>query len=1182
MSKLVGILKDQRFVTFIGLLALCFLVWFAGPYIKFGDENSAPLLSSTSRLVFIIIIIVLWGFNNLRLQYKTNKKNSEFINDIDGNNDVPDNENIQSSEELKILNERFTSALDNLKKLRVKGKFNRSKALYELPWYIIIGPPGSGKTTALINSGLEFPLSEQIGSASLQGIGGTRNCDWWFTNEAVMIDTAGRYTTQDSHRTVDSSAWNGFLKLLKKNRPRRPINGAIIAISIQDLLLQTDEERSWHAKTIRNRIDELTANLGVKFPVYIMLTKCDLVSGFTEFFNDYGHYDREEVCGITFPVEENRVIDFDWWSEEYDNLINRMFDRVLGRVQQERDINRRTKITQFPQALAGLKNSIEDFLRQTFSSSRYHDKPYLRGVYFSSGTQDGTSIDRMMTSICKNYGMNPAVVQSAPGQGKSYFIGRLFKELIFSESELVGINKKSERYYQWGRRSAYISLLAVFVGTLTAWTGSIASNTLLLDDIEGYLNKYESESRRIKTWNTDLRRTLPTLNSIRAASQVYDKTEHPWLSNLGLYNDSVDQRIDELYASNLNFLFEPRLLNYIESSVRKSHTMPGQLYDNLKTYLMFNNPEYYDPVHIRDWYKAAWADSYSNKQVVQTQLSTHLIAYLDTVSDGLKLDKSLIRSSRDRLLRIPVATRIYERIKSHPELSTSINIGNYLGESSSKAFKYRGSALSKLTVPYLFTKNAYSDLDFSADSPHLLAILSDDWVLSGTSNNDKRHPASLKYDDSQLEEIGQKVKYLYLADYSHHWKQSLNELNLKPFVSISDASNKLSELSDAVYSPINRVLEVASANTQLTPYIPIDVPGAGEKDVAGKLTSNISGMLSSAMQGNQVDKTFRKLNAINRDSKNAPAPIGKTLNLLSELHSYVNTILISPEPEEAAYKAAKIRFSGAGGDIFRKIQIHAASLPAPLKKWVLDLSSQSWAVVVSSARKHIQQQWKVQVYNNYKVGIKDKYPLYNNSQTELELFDFTEFFKKEGLFKKFTSNYLLPFIKKGRKWTLKKVDGRTIGLSASSVAQLQRGSLISDVFFKRNPEVPSFTFQSKPSKLLKTSSRFVLDMGGKKYQYSHGPKFWLSHTWPGGTDAQRVSIYFEKLNNDVVTRDYEGAWAWFRLLDQSRLTSTSQPNRFNVIYSMADQEINYHLKADSVINPFTSGLLTKFRCPEVL
>lgn len=217
MKAVIEFFKNKVVISLIGLIALSILIWFAGPVIKFGDDNSAPLASVNARLIAIIILLVLWGLNNLRIQLMNKKHNNDLLEDLEDNQGemFADVASEQSSEEMHQMSQRFSEALATLKKLKFKGK-GSNKALYELPWYIIIGPPGSGKTTALVNSSLDFPLAEQFGKGALQGVGGTRNCDWWFTNEAVLVDTAGRYTTQDSHKVVDSKAWEGFLKLLKK------------------------------------------------------------------------------------------------------------------------------------------------------------------------------------------------------------------------------------------------------------------------------------------------------------------------------------------------------------------------------------------------------------------------------------------------------------------------------------------------------------------------------------------------------------------------------------------------------------------------------------------------------------------------------------------------------------------------------------------------------------------------------------------------------------------------------------------------------------------------------------------------------------------------------------------------------------------------------------------------------
>ena len=196
----------------------------------------------------------------------------------------------QGAEEVAELRKRFESALATLRKSSsTSGRtglfsgFGR-RYVYQMPWYVFIGAPGSGKTTALVNSGLEFPLADKFGKSSIRGVGGTRNCDWWFTNEAVLIDTAGRYTTQESNLQQDKAEWEGFLGLLRNYRPRAPINGVILTISVSDLLGSSPDEREQQASAIRRRLTELQDLLGIRFPVYAIVTKVDLLAGFNEYF----------------------------------------------------------------------------------------------------------------------------------------------------------------------------------------------------------------------------------------------------------------------------------------------------------------------------------------------------------------------------------------------------------------------------------------------------------------------------------------------------------------------------------------------------------------------------------------------------------------------------------------------------------------------------------------------------------------------------------------------------------------------------------------------------------------------------------------------------------------------------------------------------------------------------------
>ena len=163
-----------------------------------------------------------------------------------------------------------------------------------------------------MNAGLTFPLADTFGKTALKGVGGTRNCDWWFTDEAVLLDTAGRYTTHESDPVSDEQEWQGFLQLLSRYRGRQPINGVILTVSLSDLLSANDTDRAQHAAVLRQRLNELQKQLGIHFPVYVLVTKMDLLSGFEAYFSQFDRNELEQVWGFSFSYEQSQSSDFDF------------------------------------------------------------------------------------------------------------------------------------------------------------------------------------------------------------------------------------------------------------------------------------------------------------------------------------------------------------------------------------------------------------------------------------------------------------------------------------------------------------------------------------------------------------------------------------------------------------------------------------------------------------------------------------------------------------------------------------------------------------------------------------------------------------------------------------------------------------------------------------------------------
>ena len=301
MSFLGRLFTNRLFLAFLGILFLSLFIWFLGPLL--GIRGVAPLESSFNRILAIGSLSTLWLLTALWRFLKARRANNQMLDSLATQQPLSANEEA-SAEELAVLQKKMQDAVETLKQRNFKKK-GGSRFIYELPWYTIIGPPGAGKTTLLSNSGLDFPLEETHGRFSVKGVGGTRNCDWWFTDQAVLLDTAGRYTTQDSEAEVDRSAWTSFLKLLKQKRSRRPLNGVLVAISMQDLLENDAETLAQTAKVIRSRIEELYKLLGVAPPIYLLITKCDLLAGFSDFFGDLNHDERKQVWGFTLPLDES-------------------------------------------------------------------------------------------------------------------------------------------------------------------------------------------------------------------------------------------------------------------------------------------------------------------------------------------------------------------------------------------------------------------------------------------------------------------------------------------------------------------------------------------------------------------------------------------------------------------------------------------------------------------------------------------------------------------------------------------------------------------------------------------------------------------------------------------------------------------------------------------------------------
>lgn len=1185
MKTFLSIIKNPWIVQGIGILAVGLLIWFVGPLLSIGQV--IPLGSSLIRGIVIAVIVVVWIVVRLLLALRAAKKGQEFSAALAESAEDPSNEAVETEENIDALKDNFSQALELLKPGSGSG---RSTAhLYELPWYIIIGPPGSGKSTALVNSGLKFPLAERFGKKPVTGLSGTRNCEWFFTDEAVLIDTAGRYVTQESHQAVDSAEWDGFLNLLKQYRPRRPINGAVVAISIADLLLNSPEERAAHAKAIRNRIQELYQKLGTEFPIYVLLTKCDLMAGFNEFFGDMDEERRSQVWGETFQNQPgvspaNLVQKF---GDGFDELVSRLVSLTTDRIHAVRDLQRRSLILDFPQQVALLKHPLLDFLDKTFATSRYEIRPWLRGIYLTSGTQEGTPIDRVIGLMAGTLRINRPLTPHHAGRGKSFFITHLLRDVVFPEAELAGTDARIEKRKRIGLIAGYAGMALISIGAILCWLISYGQNTQAISETQQSLERFRNSTLDSNTLASNLRTVVPKLDALRDSAHAYENSGIS--AHFGLYQgQKLEQAGNNAYENWLKTAFLPLISRELADRISGPEgNNPEVLYELLRVYLMLGQPEHMDAGTARPWILSAWQRDFATEPGILTGLSRHLDHLLSMHLDPAPLDSDLVNMARNRLTQVRSGVQIYTRFRNlmQTDHAHDFNVAESLGPNAAEVFiATNGQDISKLSIPGLFTGWGYVNDYLEKGRAFVEGSTEDSWVLGES--------ASQQPEDT--EKLYRDLQNLYFADYQKAWKDLLATLRLRQPAHIDQTVAWLDILGDEKNSPLTKLLQAVKDNTRLSALSPLkagngpDAAPADNLDPQSKKALEQAAQTPAATNGQQqvqaLEAAFKDQVSLLGNSPEQPGGLQETLKALGALRDSFVLKSKAAAGGEAVKQAAA---AAPAGDPAQKAKAQLAKLPDPMKGWLSGLAStganQSDSGMAGEAKKQLNALLKTEVSLPCKNAITGRYPLSPGSRSDIAVLDFSKMFATGGSMDQFFQTHLKPFVDVTRPdWIELSQDRKPLGLSTSTIRQFQYASRIRTAFFPTGGAAPLVSFQLKPLSLDAGAARVRLIIEGQEVMYEHGPDQVFSLQWPGPNAGSGVRLVFETPDGRQASKSFEGPWATFRLLDGASIQSAGMPELFTVQFKAESFSASFELRASSVNNPFGLAEMRAFTCPEGL
>jgi len=1189
-----------RTLVVLGVVAFAIVIWFAGPLIGYGDTRPLDGVFIRALIIFIAfsILILVYGIAWYRRR-KAEKQLEEALKESE-----------ESDAEASILADKMTDALETLKRSSGKRTY-----LYDLPWYVMIGPPGSGKTTALVNSGLKFPIQSDGGPASIAGVGGTRYCDWWFTEEAVLIDTAGRYTTQDSDAEADKKNWIGFLNLLKRNRPKQPINGVIIVISLEDLMTLNEQEVRAHALAIRKRLLEVHQELKVDFPVYALFTKADLISGFMEYFGNFTESRRRKVWGHTFQTDDRKRNMISELPAEFDALVTRLTEEIPDRLHEEPDPIARIGIFGFPAQFANLRDMINGFVNTIFEKTRYHANAHLRGFYFSSGTQEGTPFDQLLGVMARNF-RGQSAANAYSGAGKSFFLHDLMQKVVFEESGWVSRDMGAVRRALFIRYGSYaaIALASLIVGG--AWLWSYSNNKALIDNTEKAADEYrviaQPELASDVISDADFHSVLDLLHKLRYMPTGYSNRSQPVPMKEGVGLSQRERLVSASTTSNhdaLERMFRSRLILRLERQIESNINEPIFVYEAIKVYLMLGgkapkiDKELVVAWMMRDWEENLYQGAANAKG--RQDLELHLRAMLD-LDVGRKptfeLNGPLVESAQRTLVRMNIADRAYALIKSQ---ATTAPIENWVvsavgGADTSLVFEtLDGSDIENLNVPGFYTYRGFHAYFLGQLGEVAEKLIDEQWVMGELGEQ--------SVVEDQFNRLGPDLLELYRKDFVSEWEKVLSNLRLRSMSADKPQYIVLSAASSAT-SPIRQMFESIARETLLTEEQQgsedlIGSLGAEQgKELAGevgKIAAQRIARRTTGLARIGIDLAIRKSQrragfsgssgnaAANRipganieayfkpyhvlvDGNPGQRPVDALVQNLNEI--YQSLALAAGNPSQAQQATNKLQIEVVN------LRANASRLPKPLARMVQAAAEEFDGDAADTSIAQLSQALNSTVTRSCQRVVDNRYP-FVNSRRDVPISDFARMFAPNGVIDRFFVQNLAPHADmSGKVWKWK--DDTRLGreLSNKTLRDFQRAALIREAFFPSGGTMPSVQITIIPKTLSGDADAALLEVNGNVLQTEHVAPRPQSFLWPGAGGSGSAGI---TMTPEIPGRPSElsrnGPWALKRLLDAGSVSSRG--DELAARFVIGGREVSYRIQVGSLSNPFTLKALGDFKCP---
>lgn len=1109
-------------IPFGTLFCLAVFIWTMGPY--FNWSGYAPLIEQEKRIDLILFLVLIWILKWTLFDWRNIQQSDQNLS-------------ATLKKKLTALESRFKGALQFLKQNTLTQNGHKL-FLHDLPYYLLIGPENAGKTTLLLNADQHFILQKrkptfESGAKNIQ-----ENCDWWVLRNACIIDVPGNYISCSYDERQDTlhyqALWNHFLYLLSNNQGKAGVKGIILALPLPKMMQITDTEPYLlFIEDLFQRLTTLQTHFQKPLPIQIVITQCDLLSGFTEFFAETGSDEMTQTWGFSLPQVKSKEKMIGLCIQQFNALIKKLNQQLIWRLHQERNSTARPYIKEFPLQVERLQLFTLDFIKKLLTTSL---PIFIEGIYLTSAEQSNANQNAHQHVTILNQDERQLSSMVRPSRSHAYFIKNWVEQLgITSHPEVTfSLSSPSRK-----KQIAYtLSFSAILITTFIMGKDFKAAikHTYATQQT---LAQYHTTLAQFHNQDEALTQTLNLLNSLQQSYQN-QKFNFNLTSLTSFYSKKSSENTKKAYHEALNSLFIPTLKNYLEDYLKDPvNKNIENVYAALKSYLMLADPKKADRQFINNTLFQILSPSLlkTHGDLLSQSISNTFTSTFKTIP----LDDHAITQTRDFL-------NAMDKLKLSYIILKNINNNNMEDELD---LETKGTHPIFTThsvsnqIPIMFTAKTFPIIFSKETKIAAEETINGNWVLG--------QPAQNTTSQNMILDLTSQLRAIYVNHYIDVWESKLSNLHINTPKNFSELDRLLTTITHQ-HSPFIKLLNTLKEHTDFQPI-----------------------MLSSPK--------LQQLNLLVQKNNIADSDLYQIFSGLVALHQYLQPVFKSENPEKAAFDAlAVIMKNRSAPDVITQLRIIADKNPEPIKNWLLTIADSAWRLLANSASHYLNTAWQQQVIAVYKNEIENRYPFNAQSSQEISLQQFILFFGTPGVIVNFYNQYLQAFVDTAHEsWQWKVADpSLPLPFSKEVLHQIQSALAINHAFFPNGDNKLYVEFALQPYQFSSTVKQIKLNIHNKQI-IDDANNLKASHlmSWPHHHHLPLSTIEMTLADKKIIHREFSGDWGWFKVVNQSFESSVSK-KQILLNLSNNEHQAKYMLFTHRQNNPFLLFNLNHFYLSEKL